>query len=156
MALVLLTGCTTTEKDENTKIVTSFYPIYIIALNLTEGAQNVSLENMADVNVGCLHDYTLKTSDLIKLESANIFIINGLGVENFIDKVVKNNNNIKIIEAAKKVPNLITSTEETNAHVWMDIENYIAEVKYVAEKLKELNPENKRVDEKKEAEYINS
>ena len=41
-------------------------------LNITEGAQNVSVENMTSNNVGCLHDYTLTTNDLIKLEKVLI------------------------------------------------------------------------------------
>ena len=44
------------EESNITKIVTSFYPMYIIAENITDGAENIELENMADVNVGCLHD----------------------------------------------------------------------------------------------------
>ena len=62
-------------KDDGvTRIVTSFYPMYIIAENLVDGASNVELTNMADVNVGCLHDYTLKTEDIKKVENADIFI----------------------------------------------------------------------------------
>ena len=78
------------KKEENTDskytIVTSFYPIYIMALNVTDGANNVEVLNMADTNVGCLHDYTLTTTDMRKIENADIFIQNGLGLENFIDK----------------------------------------------------------------------
>ena len=58
--------------DGKTKIVTSFYPMYIIAENITEGANNIELVNMADVNVGCLHDYTLTTEDMKKVEDADI------------------------------------------------------------------------------------
>ena len=36
------------QDDGKLKIVTSFYPIYIIAENITEGASNVELENMAE------------------------------------------------------------------------------------------------------------
>ena len=49
-------------KDDGvTRIVTSFYPMYISSESLVDGASNVELTNMADVNVGCLHDYTRKT-----------------------------------------------------------------------------------------------
>lgn len=42
------------EDDTNITIVTSFYPMYIIAENITEGAEGIELENMADVNVRLL------------------------------------------------------------------------------------------------------
>ena len=79
--------------DSKYTIVTSFYPIYIMALNVTDGANNVEVLNMADTNVGCLHDYTLTTTDMRKIENADIFIQNGLGLENFIDKLLKERSN---------------------------------------------------------------
>ena len=75
----------TNKDDEAVKIVTSFYPMYIIAENITDGAENIELVNMADVNVGCLHDYTLTTEDMKKVENADIFIMNGLGMESIIE-----------------------------------------------------------------------
>ena len=47
VSLFTLTGCAKTEvQKENYKIVTSFYPMYIIARNITDGANNVQLVNM--------------------------------------------------------------------------------------------------------------
>ena len=37
--------------DDNTKIVTSFYPMYIIAENITKGANDIELTNMADMKI---------------------------------------------------------------------------------------------------------
>ena len=82
---------TNNQDDGRIKIVTSFYPMYILAENITDGASNVELENMANVNVGCLHDYTLTTEDMKKVENADIFITNGLGMENFIDTIINSN-----------------------------------------------------------------
>ena len=66
--------------SSNIKIVTSFYPIYIMAMNLTDGIEDVKVDNMADKYTGCIHDYTLTTADLKKFEDANIFIENGMGM----------------------------------------------------------------------------
>lgn len=50
--LLTLTGCTKeNSNNENYKIVTSFYPIYIMTYNITDEASNVELTNMADANV---------------------------------------------------------------------------------------------------------
>lgn len=50
--LLTLTGCTKeNDNNENYKIVTSFYPVYIMTYNITDGASNVELTNMADANV---------------------------------------------------------------------------------------------------------
>lgn len=141
-------------ENEKVKIVTSFYPMYIIAENLTEGAANVELVNMADVNVGCLHDYTLTTADMKKVENADIFILNGLGMESFIDKIIESNENMKVIDSSDNISNLISDEDETNAHIWTSIENYIIQVENICEGLKINNPENAEVYENNKNKYI--
>lgn len=142
------------QKSNTTKVVTSFYPMYIIAENLIDGANNVELENMADVNVGCLHDYTLMTEDIKKVEEADIFISNGLGMESFIDKLIEANSNMKVIDSSKDIENAINSEEETNPHIWTSIDNYILQVQTIASGLKEYNPENKDIYEENEKAYV--
>ena len=142
------------QNDNTIKIVTSFYPMYILAVNITDGATNIELENMADVNVGCLHDYTLTTEDMKKLENADIFISNGLGMENFIDKAISANQAMKIIDSSTNIQDLILHEDETNAHIWTSIEKYIEQVKNVSEGLKESNPENAEIYEENANNYI--
>ena len=142
------------EESNITKIVTSFYPMYIMAENLTDGASNVELENMADVNVGCLHDYTLMTEDIKKVENADIFISNGLGMESFINKLIEANSNMKIIDSSKSITNVIKSEEETNPHIWTSIDNYILQVQTISDSLKEYNAENSEVYEKNAEKYV--
>ena len=60
------------KEDDNFKIVTSFYPIYVMTANIVDGAKNVTLDNMTEANTGCVHNYTLTTSDMKKIEKANI------------------------------------------------------------------------------------
>lgn len=143
-----------TQNDNTKKIVTSFYPMYIIAENITDGAENIELENMADVNVGCLHDYTLTTEDMKKLENADIFIINGLGMESFIDKALSSNQEMQIIDSSTNIQNLISDEDEINAHLWTSIEKYITQVENLAEGLKANNPENAEIYEKNANQYI--
>ena len=145
---------TISNNEESVKIVTSFYPMYIIAENLTEGAENIELVNMADVNVGCLHDYTLTTEDMKSIENADIFIANGLGMESFIDKIVSSNEEMAIIDSSYQIENLITHDEETNAHIWTNIEKYIQQVTNVKEGLQKYNAENSEIYEKNAEQYI--
>ena len=142
-------------ESRNTKIVASFYPMYIIAENLTEGARNIKLDLMADVNVGCLHDYTLTTEDMKKVEDADIFISNGLRMESFIDKILESNGNMKTIDSSRNIQNLISEGEETNPHLWTSIEKYIAQVENISEGLQESDPDNAEIYEQNTVEYIN-
>lgn len=113
------------------KIVTTFYPLYIMASNITQGANNIELVNMADVNVGCVHDYILTTTDMKKLENANILIENGLGLESFIDKVTSSNKEIQIIDSSENIQNLIKEDDEVNPHIWTSMSNYILQVENI-------------------------
>ena len=138
----------------NVKIVTSFYPMYIIAENITDGASNIELVNMADVNVGCLHDYTLTTEDMKKVENADIFISNGLGMENFLDKVISTNSSMQIIDSSKEAENIVLHVEGVNPHIWTSTETYITQINSIKDGLQEADNANSEVYEANANEYI--
>ena len=50
------------------RIPEKVYPMYIIARNITDGVDNVSLRCMAQNQTGCLHDYQITTTDMKVLE----------------------------------------------------------------------------------------
>lgn len=153
--LVTLTGCTNSKKDNtNYKIVTSFYPIYIMTLNIVDGASNVEVSNMADANTGCVHNYTLQTADLKKVENANLFIQNGLEIENFMDKLVNSFSKLNVVNSSEGIENVIQDEDEINGHTWTSINNYIKQLENIKNKLKEENPENAEIYEKNTNDYI--
>ena len=152
--LTTLVGCTEKKKeDDKLKIVTSFYPIYIMTSNIVKDAENVELSNMSDVNVGCLHNYTLQTADIKKIETADIFIENGLGIESFNDKLINSFKNLEIIDSSKNINEIIEDDDEINGHIWTSIENYIKQVDEITNELKKKNSINSDIYEKNAKEY---
>ena len=134
------------QQENQFKIVTSFYPIYVMAANITDGAENIELVNMTETNVGCLHDYTLTTSDMKKIEKANLFIENGLGIESFNDKILNAYPNLTIVDSSKNITNTIQENkEEMNPHIWTSITNYINQVDEITKNLILNNSENESV-----------
>ena len=142
------------EGKEQFKIVTTFYPMFIITQNITQGAQNVEMVNMADINTGCLHDYTLSTTDMKKLEKADVIVQNGLGLENFIDKVLSTYSEVQMIDSSKNITSKIEENGETNSHIWTSISNYILQVEEIAYRLSQVNPENEEVYKRNKESYI--
>lgn len=136
------------------KIVTTFYPIFIMTSNITQGAQNIELVNMADMNAGCLHDYTLSTTDMKKLEKADVIVQNGLGLENFMDKILNTYSEIQMIDSSKNITSKIEGNGEANNHIWTSLSNYIMQVVEITKGLSEANPENKEIYEKNKDSYI--
>ena len=148
LALIILTfalsGCGGEKKDDGKlKIVTSFYPIYLETMNVTRGVEGVEVVNMTPPQTGCLHDYQLTPEDMKLLETADIFVVNGLGMESFLDKVVEARPNLKIINASD-TPSIVPIMEgdEPNPHVWLSITYAMEQTKNISSKLCELDPEH--------------
>lgn len=104
--------------------------------------------------LGCVHNYTLTTSDLKKLEKADVFIKNGLEIENFMDKIVSSFSKLNVVNSSEKLDNIIKDDDEINGHTWTSINNNIKQVENIKNKLKEVNPENSEVYEKNANTYI--
>ena len=160
LALILLTfalvGCGSEKKDDaNLKIVTSFYPIYLDTINITRGVGGVEVVNLTPPQTGCLHDYQLTPEDMKTLETADIFIVNGLGMESFLDKVIEARPNLKIIDASDS-PEIVPIMEDgvPNPHVWMSITYSIAQVKNISSKLCELDPERAEKYKRHTLDYV--
>lgn len=142
------------EDDGKFKIVTSFYPIYIMTANITQGAENIELVNMSETNIGCVHNYTLNTEDMKEIENAEVFIQNGLGLESFIEKITVTNRNLQVIDTSENITNLIEENNEINPHIWTSLSNYIKQVENISNALIEKNPENADVYKTNTETYI--
>jgi zinc transport system substrate-binding protein len=120
-------------------IVTSFYPVYIAAINITRGISGVEVKNMTKPQTGCLHDYALMPDDLKTIEKADVFVINGAGMEAFLDSVIKQQKNLKIVEASRGIKLLKDINGVDNPHVWVSISNAITYVNNIASQLSLLD-----------------
>lgn len=104
------------QEDEKLTIVTSFYPIYVATKNVVSDIDGIELINLAENQTGCLHDYQLTTKDMKKLENADIFIINGGGIEAFATDIVKNYPEITMIDSSKGIEFLPSMEEHEHGH----------------------------------------
>lgn len=126
----------TEEKEEGQyTVVTSFYPMYIAALNVVGENDHIRLENLSEPQTGCLHDYQLTPADMQLLSTADAFIINGGGIESFLGEVAEQYPELTIINASEQVDMI-----EDNAHAWMNIEDYMTQVKTIEEELSTADP----------------
>lgn len=159
-ACLLLAGCggapaAQTQKagDGTFHIVTSFYPMYIDVINLTDGVEGVTVTNMTKPQTGCLHDYQLTTEDMKTLEKADAFVVNGAGMESFLDKVIKMQEGMTVIDASRGIE-LMEEDGEANPHVWLSITKDIEQVKNIRDQLKEADPAHADQYEANAAAYL--
>ena len=161
-----LSACSDSYKaeSENLNVVASFYPIYIIAQNVIGDAEGISLENMAQPQTGCLHNYQLSSGDMRKLNQADLFIVNGGGMESFLDNALELFPNLNIIDTSEGVTKLDAQehehehseehSHESNPHFWLYPENAAVQANNICKALSAVCPDNAEVFKKNTNSFI--
>lgn len=168
---------------ENTiTIVTSFYPMYIFTKNIAKDIEGIKVVNMAEPKTGCLHDYQMTPADMKMAEKADIMVINGAGMETFIEKIIKERPQLKIVEASKGLELLKEEDHQdesehdeediheediehkdheheghdhsVNPHIWVSVSGAIDEVKNIGEQLAIADPDNAQKYQSNVDEYV--
>ena len=170
LVMLVFSGCSK-EKVDTSKlnIVTSFYPMYLATANIVDGIEEVELRNLTATATGCLHDYQLTTANMITLSTADIFIINGGGMETFLNKVIDNYQSLRIINASEGVLEAHEEIENEkkhdhdlqgehehgeNAHIWVSISLYIKEVENIRNALMQIDAKNAKKYQENAEVYI--
>ncbi len=137
------------------KVVTSFYPMYIMAKNVARDVPGVTVRNLTPPFTGCLHDYTLTTEDMKKLADARVFVANGAGMESFLDKVIAQYPRLVVVRLSEGIP-LVKGEGDTgdNPHVWVSVSNAIIEVRNLGMALEKFDPAHKELYQKNVSAYV--
>lgn len=139
------------------RVVTSFYPMYVHALNVAGGVEGVNVENLTEPIAGCLHDFQLTTTHMRRLSDADVLVVNGGGMETFIEKAVAQRPGLKIVEASRGIQFLQKEAGhcrdhghdhhhhhdhgDVNEHVWVSPELAIRQVWNIAKGLADIDPD---------------
>lgn len=107
---IVKAGSISTAQEGDFVVMTSFYPMYIATMNITDGVNGVEVKNLTNNATGCLHDYQLSTKDLKQLDKADMLIVNGGGMESFLEDVYSQYGNLTVVTATDGV-NLLASTD---------------------------------------------
>lgn len=116
----------TKQQDNELTVVTSFYPMYIAAMNVIGDIPGVDLQNLSEPQTGCLHDYQLTPADMKLLSGADVFIVNGGGIESFLSDVAADYKNLSIVNACEEL-NLLSEEDEGEEHAHGDAHEDAAE-----------------------------
>ncbi len=153
---LLIFGCGNEGKgtDGKFRIITSFYPMYLHAINLTKGITDVEVVNLTSPQVGCLHDYQLTTEDMKTLSTGNVLVVNGFGMESFLDKAAEVSD-LKIIDLSKAESiDPIKVNDEINPHVWLSFTYAKRQVIELCNRLSEIDPEHSLDYKKNALDYV--
>lgn len=147
-------------------VVTSFYPIYLFARSLTEGVEGVTVRSLAPQGTGCLHDYQLQTGDMKALAEADVFLINGAGMESYLSHVTGAFPMLPVVDASEGLVLLDAEGGEhdhdhdhdhdhaVNAHVWLDAQNAMTMVTNLCKGLSAAMPDHRGAFESNRDAYL--
>lgn len=142
LVITLLMPSAIGENDEEKLVMTSFYPVYILAQNVLSDIEGVRVQNLTAPTTGCLHDYQLLAGDVRALAGADALIINGAGMERYLDTLTDSLPALPVIDCSAGITLLPDAHEgEMNAHIWLDADNAAKMVENMREQLCLLFPD---------------
>ncbi|MFH1153862.1 MAG: metal ABC transporter substrate-binding protein [Pseudomonadota bacterium] len=100
---------------QNVDVLVSTFPINQITRNVVRGRDNVRVSLMIPAQMGCPHDYDLTPQDMQKLSRADILIINGLGMEEFLGAPMDNaNHGLTVIDSSVGIRDILHYSEDAD------------------------------------------
>lgn len=166
LALALSSCASPVRSDEGLHILCTTYPLYLFTTAVTEGVGGVEVTLLINSQTSCLHDYTLTVADMKAIEGADVIVMNGLGLEDFMSGALaaSHANVIDCSQGIDPLPpleheghehhrevnrpegtgetGLGRHKEEFDPHYWMDPHRAGQMVEYIADGLAALNADN--------------
>ena len=128
---------------EPLRVLTSFLPMEIFTRNVVGDTPGVVVVSMLPASMGCPHDYALTPGDMRKIASADLFVANGFGMEDFLGEPVRRANpKIRIVETARTVLPIHGGHVhgDVNPHTWVSPRNAILQVREIEKALSAAKP----------------
>ena len=146
MILVVVFAQSDKNNDDLT-IVTTFYPPAEFASQITKDKFNVINITSGGVEP---HDFEPSPKDLVNIQNAELFIINGNDFDHWAEELVAENDDINSLILSE----YIDSEFANDPHFWLDPVHAIDLVKAISESVIEIDSENKDFYEENTNRYI--
>lgn len=140
------------EDSGSLRILATTYPVYCFTQAVTEGVDGVEVHLMIDQQVSCLHDYTLSVNDMRAIEGADVIVINGAGLEDFMADALAFSD-APVIDCSEGIALLPYAGHEDHdhavleadsghfdPHIWMDPSRAAQMAETIAGTLADLDP----------------
>jgi zinc transport system substrate-binding protein len=124
-------------------VVASFYPLYEFARQVTGDGARVTLLVPPGTEP---HDWEPAPADVVRVQSARVFVYNGAGFESWVDRLLGEvrDRGPRVVSAAQGLTSLETEGR-TDPHVWLDPLLARAQVESIRAALAVVDPRRGRV-----------
>lgn len=139
LLVLSLSGCaknTHFEGNPKADILATTQPVYQLACALTDRT-GLTVGLLISESVSCLHDYTLTVSQMEMIEQSGLVLESGLGLENFMEDVLRGKTRIDISRNLDTLP----GEDGADPHWWLDPMRYKQAAELAAQELGTQYPE---------------
>ena len=125
LVLGIFAGCTSAD----VQVVATTRPVYDFTSALCDGT-GITVGLLVTESVSCLHDYTLQVSQMRMIESSEVVVMSGAGLEDFLDDALTASQ--QIIDSSKGCHlhgggghshDDHSHSHEQDPHIWLSPEN---------------------------------
>ena len=145
---LLFAGCSPTA--EPAQVAATTLPVYEFAYRLC-GGTDIAVTRLVTESVSCLHDYSLSVSQVRAVEGAEIVVLSGAGLEDFLMDVVgdkptiDSSKGIELLSCGHDHDHDHAHVHEVDAHIWLAPANAKAMVNNICDGLTEKYPEYEEI-----------
>ena len=150
LAAGLLSGCS--GQQPYTQVAATTLPVYEFTSRLCEGT-GITVTRLVTESVSCLHDYSMNINQVKAAESAEVIVMNGAGLEEFMEDILDKSG--YLIDSSYSLSLLECEEEddhghehdheghnhEVDNHIWLSPANAVVMVKNICEGLCGIYPD---------------
>ena len=147
-------------KTDNSKlqVISSFYPLHEFSQKIGGDKVDVTLIVPAGIEP---HDWEPTVKDVQKMQQSDLIVINGVGFENWVDRLYETNYSGIIVDTSNGI--LIKSHADeghedkhgsTDPHIWLNPVYAKKQVQNIANAFSNSDPENRKFYQSNAADYV--
>lgn len=149
--LLGLVGCSAPQ--ETPQILATTKPVYDLTSHLCKDTP-LSVGLLISENVSCLHDYSLSVAQVRNVEAAEVVVMSGAGLEEFMsdllsgcDRVIDSSRSVSLLECDDAHDHEHAHHHETDSHIWLDPRNAKIMAQNICSGLSEAYPQYQEIFE---------
>ena len=148
--IFLLPGCSAPTSSAD--IAATTLPVYQFATMLCEGT-GLTVSRLVTESVSCLHDYTLNVSQVKAVENADLVIISGAGLEDFMadllieKEIVDASTGIALLESCHDHDHEAEHghSHDSDSHIWLSPSNALSMAENICHGLMAKYPQHNEI-----------
>lgn len=127
LCMLSLPGCSA--NNEAAKVVATTRPVYDFTAYLCRNT-DISVDLLVSENLSCLHDYTLQVRQMRAIENAEVIVLSGAGLEDFLADqltgervIIDSSSGISLMCSEHDHSHDDGHHHEQDPHIWLSIQN---------------------------------